>query len=460
MRGLIKLLKVKTWWKEFFKQGHERTIRAKKNILLALLFKGIGLITAYIYFPISLEYLSPVKFGIFLTIASIIDWFAELDVGLGHGLRNRLGEAIADGNYQLARGYVSTAYFVLGGLFLFITIVFLVCNQFIPWARWLQANPELDQEISQLAIFVFVAFSIRFVASLIYQIFYSLQRIALADLFNMITKISFLIISLVLLYFTSESLVLFGAAKTLTFALVPVLAGFYFFNNEYKKFRPSIRFVSFSHLRSLFSLGLQFFLIKLSMIVIHQTNDFLIARFVSLESVPVYEAAYKYMSIFLMLFVILTNQLWSANLEAYRKGELSWMKKSMIGTAKIWLITLLISAIMVIISPVVYKLWLQDTIEIPLVLTAIVAVSVSVVTWVNAFNLVLNGTSKVRLQMYGWIFAGVVNIPLSIFLAVDLELGIQGIVWGTVISMLPLAILSPLQVKKILSQTDRGIWAK
>ena len=70
-----------------------------------------------------------------------------------------------------------------------------------------------------------------------------------------------------------------------------------------------------------------------------QTNNFLIAGFIALEAVPQYDAAYKYLSIFMMLFLILTNQLWSANIEAYRKRDMEWMRKSMKTVAKIWLAT-------------------------------------------------------------------------------------------------------------------------
>ncbi|MDH3651008.1 MAG: hypothetical protein OEQ53_15080, partial [Saprospiraceae bacterium] len=106
-----------TRWKERFESGNARSVRARKNVLLALVYKGLGLIIGFAYFPISLEYLTTEKFGIFLTLSSMIDWFAELDIGLGNSLRNRYGEAIADGDDAKAKGYVSTAYFVLGSIF-------------------------------------------------------------------------------------------------------------------------------------------------------------------------------------------------------------------------------------------------------------------------------------------------------------------------------------------------------
>lgn len=89
-----------------------------------------------------------------------------------------------------------------------------------------------------------------------------------------------------------------------------------------------------------------------------------------------------------------------------------------------------------------------------------VAVSICLTTWVNLFNIVLNGTGKIKLQMFAWIFAAIINIPASLFFVKILNFGVVGIVLGTITSLIPLAILSPIQVNKILSSKEQGIWAK
>ena len=89
-----------------------------------------------------------------------------------------------------------------------------------------------------------------------------------------------------------------------------------------------------------------------------------------------------------------------------------------------------------------------------------VAISICLTTWVNMYNIVLNGTGKIKLQMYTWLFAALINIPISLFFVEVMDLGVVGIVLGTVASLIPLAILSPIQVNKIISNKDNGIWAK
>ncbi len=453
--GIIQTIKAK------LEQGHKRTVTARKNILMAILFRGLGVLIGFAYFPLSIEYLGVSKFGIFLTLTSIIDWFAELDIGIGNGLRNRLGESIAEEDDERAKGYVSTAYFAIGSIFSGLAIIFIPFCFVLPWVDWLNVEEAgMQGEIAILAMLIFAAFAVNFVSSMIYQIFYSLQRTAIVDFFQLLTKGSFLVIIIALMYFTEDSLLLFGGAKTLTFAFVPLIVGIFYFHRSFRAWKPSLRYVRRDYFKSLFSLGVQFFIIKIAMVIIHQTNNILIAGVVAPEEVTKYEAAYKYLSIFLMLFVILTNQLWVASLEAYKKGEMEWMKNTVWTVIKIWFGTVLLSVLMIIISPQVFSLWLQDEVDIPILLTVAVALSIALTNWVNLFNLILNGTGKIRVQMYAWILASVINIPLSIFFAKNLGLGTIGIVLGTICSMIPLIILSPIQVRKILLLRDKGIWGK
>jgi O-antigen/teichoic acid export membrane protein len=461
---------IKGLWNKLMGRGHERTVKAKKNIFQAVLFKGLGVLLGFIYVPLTAGYLGEYKYGIFILFASLLEWFEELDLGIGNGLRNRFGEAIADGNESLARAYVSTAYFILGAIFSVASLVIIAACFFIPWSDLINSSDKVNgtgaalvtnEELILLAILMFAAFAIRFVSSLVYQIFYALQKAGMVDLFAMVGKVGFLFVMLLLIYFTNDSLLLFGMGKTFTFALVPLLVGFYFFNNAFRPYRPSLKLASREHFKGLFTLGMQFFLIKSSMIVIYSTNAFLITSFVGVEQVPQYDSAYKYMSVFILFFNIITNQMWSANTEAYRKGDMQWMKNAMKKINLIWAATLVAAGFMILVSPWVYQIWLRGTVTTPtILLTFAIGVSVCITTWVNSYNIVINGTGKVRLQMYTWIITAILNIPFCYFFAVVLDLDMIGIVLGTIVCMIPLAILSPIQVYKLLNKTDRGVWAK
>ena len=80
--------------------------KISKNVIGLGLLQGIGLLTSYLLVPLTIDYVSSSQYGIWLTISSIVSWFALLDVGLGTGLRNKLTEALANGDTVLAKKYV------------------------------------------------------------------------------------------------------------------------------------------------------------------------------------------------------------------------------------------------------------------------------------------------------------------------------------------------------------------
>ena len=99
--------------RHFFTKGHERTLKAKKNILASFIIKGLNIAIGLVLVPLTIHYLNPTKYGIWITLSSIIGWFGFFDIGLGHGLRNRFAEALAKGEHALAKTYVSTTYAIL-----------------------------------------------------------------------------------------------------------------------------------------------------------------------------------------------------------------------------------------------------------------------------------------------------------------------------------------------------------
>ncbi|MBL7937415.1 MAG: hypothetical protein JNM51_16535, partial [Bacteroidia bacterium] len=81
-------------------KGHSRSVKAKKNILASVLIKGISVVTSFVLVPLTIHYLNPINYGIWLTLYSVISWFGLLDIGLGNGLRNKFAEAIANNDKQ------------------------------------------------------------------------------------------------------------------------------------------------------------------------------------------------------------------------------------------------------------------------------------------------------------------------------------------------------------------------
>ncbi|MDB5150442.1 MAG: hypothetical protein JWQ57_4462, partial [Mucilaginibacter sp.] len=79
----------------FFNKGHERSVRARKNIFRSIVLKGGSVVITLVMIPLTIRYVNPTQYGIWLTLSSLITWAALFDMGLGNGLKNKLAQSIA-----------------------------------------------------------------------------------------------------------------------------------------------------------------------------------------------------------------------------------------------------------------------------------------------------------------------------------------------------------------------------
>src|SRR5438309_10474782 len=153
-----KMLTPFTYLLGLLNKGHERSVKAKKNIATSFLVKGASIAISFLLVPMTIHYVNPAQYGIWLTLSSVITWMSFFDIGFTQGLRNKFGEARAQGNTLLARIYVSTTYYYLAIIFSTLWLILLCVNQFISWHTLLSIPVSMEKEVSRLAIIVFSYF--------------------------------------------------------------------------------------------------------------------------------------------------------------------------------------------------------------------------------------------------------------------------------------------------------------
>ena len=420
--------------------GSHRSVKARKNIMLSFGIKGVSILIGFIYVPLLINYLGTFEYGIWITLGSIVGWINYFDIGLGNGLRNRFAEAIARGERKLAGVYVSTTYAALSMIFGIFFVVFLVVNPFLNWSVILNGPQELRSELSLLVLLTVGFFLLRFIFRLISIIIMADQRPALSNTFDPLSNVVALGAILVLMKTTPPSLLYLGIVLGSAPVVVLLAASLYFFNRDYKEFRPTFKQVNFKYFKDLAGLGVQFFVIQITVVVIMSTNNLIIAQVVGPEAVTSYNVAYKYFGLISMGFVIITNTYWSAFTEAYVKKDFEWIKKVMRSLIRIWVIIVLLIVVMLAVSAPFYKIWVGEKVFVPFILSAFTALFVVVYVWYSIFVYFINGTGKIKLQLITSVIVAVLNIPLSIFLARNLGMGAAGVILGSCITYLPGAI--------------------
>jgi len=444
----------------FFSKGHPRTIKAKKNIIVSFGLKGFSILVSFLLVPLTLNYLNPTKYGIWLTLSSIIGWFGFFDIGLGNGLRNKLAEAFALNNYKLAKAYVSTTYItlliIIGGVY----ILFLSINPFLNWSKILNTTPEMAGELSWIALIIFTFFALRFILKLIGVILTANQLPAYNNAFGPIGNLIALISIYFITKFTHSNLLYISVIYSASPVIVLIFVSIYFFNGKYKYIKPSFKSVYFKYFKSLAGLGVNFFILQIVVLVVFSTDNLIITRILGPSEVTPYNIAFTYFRIPVMLFSIIISPYWSAFTDAITKNDKKWIKNSINKLIKIWLLFLVGVIVLLAISQYFYLMWVGDKVQIPFILSIFMGLYAIIRIETSVFGTFINGVGKIKLQMYYGIIGMLINIPISVFFARNLEMGSAGVILGTCISLAPGIVLGPIQYFKIINNKATGIWNK
>jgi len=438
---------------------HSRTLNIQKNVLVSFILKGISIGINFLLVPLTLDYLDKERYGLWLTLSSIIGWFSLFDIGLGNGLRNKFAEAIAEKNEPLAKTYVSTTFALLTIITALALAVFMAVNPFLDWGKILNTGAENRRTLSMLAMITFTFFALQFIFKLTTTVLLADQKSALVDLVNVAGQFLCLAVIVILLQTGKRSLLFLGLALSGCPVLVLIAAYFFVFAGKYKQYRPSLKYIDLQQSKNLMELGFAFFFIQICSLIVYSTSNIIIARIFTPSEVVVYNIAFKYFNVNIFFFsVVVSTPFWSAFTEAYVKQEIKWIKNMVQKLVLLWMVFCIGAALMVLLSGLFYNLWVGDTIAVPIQVTVTMAIYVCTVNWGTVFYTFNSSISKMYIQVWLSAVAGIVFIPLAFTLSK--KFGLAGIPAAAGLSILPGSFISPLQFNKLINRKANGIWNK
>ena len=442
-------------------KGQERSVKAKKNILASFVIKSMGIAISLALVPLTIHYVNPSRYGIWLTISSIVGWFSFFDIGLTQGLRNKFAEAKTKGDDSLAQTYVSTTYAILIIDSCLVWGIFMISNQFLNWSRILKIPSSMQKEVSLLAVIVFTYFCLQFVLKIITSIIIADQQPAKSSAINVLGQIFSLIIIFVLVKTTQGSLVKLGIALCLSPVLVLFGANLFFFKGSYKRYQPQLSKVRFFHIKELFNLGVLFFIIEIAYIVQFETANVIIARDFGTIQVTAYNIVYKYFGLLNMIFTIFLTPFWSASTEAYLKKDIGWIKSGIKKYNMLNILLIGLGVIMLFFSEQVYTLWLgKETISIGWTLSLWGFLYFNVLIFGSKYVNFLNGISALRIQLYSSLVSPFIFLGAALFLIKYYHMGVNALFIASIIANVNAFILAPIQYYQIIHRNKKGIWIK
>lgn len=446
--------------KDFITKGNKRSVEAKKNVVGSLLIKMMSIAISLVMVPMTIHYINPTQYGIWLTMSSIAAWISFFDIGFTQGLRNRFAEAKAKGHTILAKTYVSTAYFFIGIIFFSVWIILLLSNQFLDWGKILNIDQQSAREVSLLAYIIFSYFCFQFVFKIISTILIADQKPAKAVLLDFLGQIFSLIAIFLLTKLTSGSLVYLALALGVAPTLVIAGANLYFFKTKYKEYAPSLEFVKKKYAKNIVTLGLKFFVLQIAAIVQYQSILFLITHYFDPLQATSYHIAYRYFGILQMGFVILVTPLWSGVTDAYTSGDLEWIKNAVTKYLYVLIPFILTGAAMLAVAKPIYDLWLgENVVVIPFSISLLCYIYISTTLFAYIFVFVINGIGALQIQFYSSIVTSVGFVALAMVLIKHFHFGVESILISSIVSNLFGFVIAPIQYYQIIvKRRQSGVW--
>ncbi|MCJ7623817.1 MAG: oligosaccharide flippase family protein, partial [Anaerolineaceae bacterium] len=158
-------------------RSKERYRRVVLTGASSLVYKGITTLTGLISVPLTVNYLGEERYGLWMTITSTLALLTFADLGLGNGLINAVSKADGLNEKANATKAVSSAFFMLLAISLFLFAAFWIIYPYVRWQRIFNVTSDLAiLESGPTVAVLMVAFLLNMVLGIIRRIHMGYQE--------------------------------------------------------------------------------------------------------------------------------------------------------------------------------------------------------------------------------------------------------------------------------------------
>jgi O-antigen/teichoic acid export membrane protein len=308
-------------------RGRERYRRVSLTASTSLASKAVTIAISFISVPLTVHYLGAERYGVWLTLSSLLTWMAMTDFGLaGNALVNLVSEANGRDDRQLAREHTASAFWALTGMGAAIGLAFAVAFPWIPWHSVFQTSSAVPPaELSWACGLTLAMFAVGLPFNMLYSVYSAYQDGFVSNLWSMASNLSALVGLLVVTHFHGGLPVLILALSG-TRNLINAANACYLFGFRYRWLTPSPGAVTLASLKRLFGLGGQYMITQLASLGIYQSQPMLITQMLGPAQVTVFVVAQKIITLPNDLSYMATAPFISAYSEAKARGDWNWIR--------------------------------------------------------------------------------------------------------------------------------------
>lgn len=436
-----------------------RSSLLQKNIFASFVIKGWSALIVLLLVPATLHCLGEYKNGIWLTISSLLLWIDNMDIGLGNGLRNKIAEYMAHDEFERTRSLISSTFAMLTCIIIPVLLILLLLIALTDPYWIFNASPSKVDHLDQVLMATVTLVCTSFIFKLIGNFYMGMQLPAVSNLLIALGQTLALIGTYIVLGSGSHSLMLIALVNTVSPLIIYLLAFPYTFLYKYPHLCPSLKLIKLKEAKAVIHMGVQFFIMQISSVVLFMTSNILISNLFSPTMVTPYQITYRYFSILLVIFSVICMPFWNATTDAYQKNDIAWIRNA---TKKLRLMTvgiLICLIVMIALSDIVYAIWIDQQTVIDLKMSIMMAAYIFILIYSMRYSYFINGIGKLRLQLIFTTAAAVLFIPLA-YLTTQWTHSIICFMIVMCMVNIPGLIVNRIQFSKLINGQAKGIWIK
>lgn len=438
---------------EDHERGAERNRRAMLTGSASTLARVVQIGTSLITVPLTLTYLGNERFGLWMTISSVLAMAAFADFGVGNGVLNTVAKAFGKDDMEGVRKAVSSGFAVLNTIAVLLLLSFFSIYRFVNWANFFRVySPQARAEAGPaLAVFA-VCFALNISMDVVQRVQLGLQQGYRYGLWLMCGSLTGFIGVLTGIWFrVSLPVLVMAIAGAPIFATA--LNAIHFFGFVRPDLRPSRGLVSRDAISQIAKLGGLFFVLQVVGAVSFSADNFIIARTLGAVNVPEYAIPQRMFGMIAIMSSMLVAPLWPAYGEAISRGHMKWVRHTLktslllvLGAASVASFTLLLLSHRLILW------WVGSRIHPPFYLLLGLAIWTVIACCGDALAMFLNGASVIRFQVIVASSFGMGCVITKVFFVH--RFGIIGVPWATItayllLTVLPYAMYIPSYIRQL-----------
>ncbi len=308
--------------------GAERGRRAIVTAFASVAAKGVAVATSLITVPLTLDYLGPDRYGVWMSMMSVIAMLTFADLGIGNGIMNNVSAALGRDDDRDIRRTLASGLVMLVGVASLALVAVLFAYPVLDWMRIFNIpSSAAAEDVGGGMVALLIVFAVGIPVGLVQRVQFGLQEGFQNNLWQCVGSLLSLC-SVLAVVRSRLGLSWLIVAYTAVPLLTQLASGADLLRRR-PSVRPSFADVEIGRVLELARTGSAFFLLQIGTSIAYASDNLVVAHQLSVREVTDFSVYQKLFSMVPLLMGMALLPLWPAYSEALARRDTRWIRATL-----------------------------------------------------------------------------------------------------------------------------------